>query len=84
MTCKGICIRHKASGRYFNGHKRCQQCEIFIKCNGVLCPCCGYKLRSRPRNFSNTKLRKKLLGDQKNRNIRSLSAECLKKRTAIV
>jgi hypothetical protein len=31
MTCKGICIRHKASGRYFYGHKRCQQCEIFIK-----------------------------------------------------
>jgi hypothetical protein len=57
MTCKGICIRHKASGRYIYGHKRCQQCEIFIKCNGVRCPCCGYKLRSRPRNFSNTKLR---------------------------
>ncbi len=57
MTCKGICIRDKASGRYIYGHKRCQQCEIFIKCNGVRCPCCGYKLRSKPRNFSNTKLR---------------------------
>jgi hypothetical protein len=57
MTCKGICIHHKASGRYIYGHKHCQQCEIFIKCNGVRCPCCGYKLRSRPREFSNTKLR---------------------------
>ena len=59
MTCKGICIRDKASGRYANGHKRCQQCEIFIKCNGVRCPCCGYKLRGRPRNSSNTKLRER-------------------------
>ena len=36
MTCKGICIRHKAhkpyrSGRYANGQKRCQICELFIK-----------------------------------------------------
>ena len=57
MTCKGICIRHKVSGRYIYGHKRCQKCEIFIKWNGPRCPCCGYKLRNRPRNFSNTMLR---------------------------
>lgn len=44
MHCKGICLRHKASCRYIYEHKRCQQCEIFIKCNGVQCPCCGYKL----------------------------------------
>ena len=36
MTCKGICMRHKAqkpvgSGRYASGQKRCQICEIFIK-----------------------------------------------------
>jgi hypothetical protein len=36
MTCKGICIRHKAqnpahSGRYAAGQKRCQVCEIFIR-----------------------------------------------------
>ena len=53
MPCKGICIRHKALGRYNSEHKRCQQCEIFIKWNGLRCPCCGYKLRTRPRNFSN-------------------------------
>ena len=34
MTCKGICIRHKAqkpvgSGRYALGQRRCQICEIF-------------------------------------------------------
>ena len=56
MTCKGICIRHKAqkpvgSGRYASGQKRCQICEIFIKWDGLWCPCCGYRLRTRPRNI---------------------------------
>jgi hypothetical protein len=55
MTCKGICIRHKAqkpvgSGRYVSGQKRCQICEIFIKWDGLWCPCCGYRLRTKPRN----------------------------------
>ena len=31
MTCKGICMRHKASCRYATGNKHCQVCEIFIK-----------------------------------------------------
>src|SRR5438067_11185565 len=56
MTCKGICIRHKAqkpvgSGRYATGQKRCQICEIFIKWEGLWCPCCGYRLRTKPRNL---------------------------------
>ena len=56
MVCKGICIRHKASGpissgRYATGQKRCQICEIFIKWDGLWCPCCGYRLRIRPRLF---------------------------------
>jgi hypothetical protein len=56
MVCKGICIRHKAhkpvgSGRYATGNKRCQICEIFIKWDGLSCPCCGYKLRIGPRNM---------------------------------
>ncbi|PWU80745.1 MAG: hypothetical protein DLM72_10635 [Candidatus Nitrosopolaris wilkensis] len=56
MTCKGICVRHKAqkpvgSGRYANGQKRCQICEIFMKWDGLWCPCCGYRLRTRPRNL---------------------------------
>jgi hypothetical protein len=63
MVCKGICIRHKAhkpvgSGRYANGQKRCQICELFIKWNGLSCPCCGYKLRIGPRHSKfKTKLR---------------------------
>ena len=50
MPCKGICIRYKNSGRYYaTGNKRCQHCTLFIKWDGILCPCCGYKLRTRPR-----------------------------------
>jgi rRNA maturation endonuclease Nob1 len=59
MTCKGICIRHKASGRYAAGHKRCQVCELFIQWEGLFCPCCGSRLRIGPRNIKfKTKLRK--------------------------
>ena len=55
MTCKGICLRHRApkpiqSGRYASGQKRCQGCEIFIEWACLWCPCCGFRLRTRPRN----------------------------------
>ena len=56
MTCKGICLSLKAQkpvgvGRYAAGQKRCQACEIFIKWDGLWCPCCGYRLRTKPRNM---------------------------------
>jgi hypothetical protein len=57
MVCKGICIRHKAlkpvgqGGRYGTGQKRCQICEIFLNWDALWCPCCGYRLRTRPRNL---------------------------------
>ena len=52
MSCKGICIRHKAaSNNYANGQKRCQICEMFIKWDGLSCPCCGCRLRNGPRSF---------------------------------
>jgi hypothetical protein len=65
LTCKGICVRHKAqkptgTGRYASGQKRCQICEIFIKWDGLWCPCCGYRLRTRPRNL---KYKAKLRGE---------------------
>ena len=55
MTCKGICLRHKApkptqSGRYASGQKRCQPRDIFIKWDMLWCPCCGLRLRTKPRN----------------------------------
>ena len=65
MVCKDVCIRHKASGpisygRYATGQKRCQICEIFIKWDGIFCPCCGCRLRIGPRLFKHkAKLRMK-------------------------
>lgn len=55
MTCNGICKKYKATGspaqgRYSNGYKRCQRCEIYIKWKGLHCPCCGSRLRIKPRN----------------------------------
>ena len=55
MVCKGICTRHKASRpktgmRYLTGQKRCQGCQILIHWQGTWCPCCGYRLRIKPRN----------------------------------
>ncbi|AFU57941.1 zinc finger C2H2 domain-containing protein [Candidatus Nitrososphaera gargensis Ga9.2] len=67
MTCKGICVRHRApkptnAGRYSTGQKRCQVCEIFIKWDGLWCPCCGYRLRTKPRNLKyKAKLREKMI-----------------------
>lgn len=55
MSCKGICHRYKAKklsnlSWYGSGQGRCQTCGIFIKYDGVFCPCCGYRLRKKPRN----------------------------------
>ncbi len=69
MTCKGICTRYKAqkpvgTGRYASGQKRCQICEIFIKWEGLWCPCCGYRLRTKPRNLKyKAKLRARVEAD---------------------
>src|SRR5690349_18351020 len=51
MTCKGTCIRHKVSGRYVNGHKRCQHCNVIMKYEALNCPCCGCQLGARPTHF---------------------------------
>ena len=32
------------------GQRRYQVCQIFINWPGFFCPCCGYKLRTKPRN----------------------------------
>ena len=73
MACKGICIRHKASGRYAAGSKRCHQCNLFIKWDGLLCPCCGCRLRTGPRHFKfKTKLRKQRAIEEQAKKIRIL------------
>jgi hypothetical protein len=46
-----ICHHHKAQersgGKYANGQKRCQVCQIYMKCDGLRCPCCKSKLRTK-------------------------------------
>lgn len=69
MTCKGICIQYKAPkhfgiGRYISGQKRCKNCEIFIRWEGIWCPCCGCKLRLKSRN---KKFKTKLLDFKENK-----------------
>jgi hypothetical protein len=55
MTCKGICVHHQAQkptnglSRYLDGQKRCQVCQLYIKWDGIWCPCCSTKLRLSPR-----------------------------------
>jgi DNA-directed RNA polymerase subunit RPC12/RpoP len=56
MSCRGICNRFKAkkpnasSSRYIHGQKRCQVCEEWMNYDGSNCPCCGIKLRTKPRS----------------------------------
>jgi len=75
MTCKGICPRYKAqkpvgTGRYASGQRRCQICEIFIKREGLWCPCCGYRLRTKPRNLKyKAKLRARVNAEAKNESV---------------
>jgi len=64
MQCNGSCKNYKATsnthvgGRYEQGQKRCNRCEIYIKWDGLWCPCCGYLLRTKPRG---TKLKRRIL-----------------------
>jgi len=58
-TCKGQCKLHQAfrnkgkftTGRYSEGQKRCQRCEIYLWWDGIFCPCCNTRLRTKPRNM---------------------------------
>jgi len=57
LSCKGVCDKYKADkpvgiGRYASGQRRCQICEIYMHWNGLWCPCCGYRLRCKPRNVT--------------------------------
>jgi hypothetical protein len=73
MTCKGVCIRHRAQrpsgsfGRYAAGQKRCQVCAMFMKWDGLWCPCCGCRVRTKPRN-SKFKQKLKTIRKEHNKN----------------
>jgi hypothetical protein len=58
MVCRDICKEYKFTRTdpsskqiYLDGAKRCNSfCMLFIRYEGSFCPCCGMKLRTRPRN----------------------------------
>ena len=64
MTCNGVCVaKHGARrcrlrsnggarGGYSAGEKKCATCQVSIKSHDQLCPCCGYKLRTKARGGS--------------------------------
>lgn len=54
MSCNGSCQKYRAkkpdkNGRYSEGQKRCNICDLFMIWDGLFCPCCNYQLRSKPR-----------------------------------
>lgn len=55
MVCKGRCAPYRAArfhrgvSRYGDDIKRCVTCAIYVKWEGVFCPCCHNKLRVSPR-----------------------------------
>ena len=70
LTCKGSCkIQHEVKNVVRgekNGFKRCTICSLYIKWEGVYCPCCGVKLKMSP---TNNKARKAYRERQSVRNI---------------
>lgn len=53
-SCKGLCnrIQSKPFGnvrKYDSGYKRCSYCNVFMKINGLRCPCCALILRTKSR-----------------------------------
>ena len=55
--CRGICKQYKnhvkpTDGNYYDKQEncRCSMCEMYMKWEGMFCPCCGYRVRRRPRS----------------------------------
>ena len=52
--CKEFQAQKPSSGkRYFLGQKRCQSCEEWLLYEGVFCPCCKQRLRTKPKSRKN-------------------------------
>jgi|LWDU01.1.fsa_nt_gi rRNA maturation endonuclease Nob1 len=63
LTCKGVCFNpeyaYKKTIRNITKtpYKKCSKCCLFIKYEGVFCPCCGVKLSNRAANNKSRKKR---------------------------
>lgn len=64
VQCRGLCMSQYAivgtrSGRgghpyaYSTGIKRCTCCSVWIRWDGLRCPCCSHLLRTGSRNARN-------------------------------
>lgn len=61
LVCKGQCIvkyetKKTVAKARENGYKRCSKCLVFIKYEGIYCPCCGVRLKNSPRNNKSRKI----------------------------
>lgn len=55
------------NSRYIDGQGRCQTCDLYVLWNlDSYCPCCGTKLRTRPRSRSHKEQYKKIIIQQTN------------------
>ena len=57
MICRNIICKaeqyqpkKKVRGAAAQGYRRCSVCEIFLKYQGVYCPCCSNRMRVTPNN----------------------------------
>lgn len=55
LGCKGLCVRYDKIGggkqsAYQLGYKRCSVCSLYIRFDGIHCPCCKFPLRSKKRS----------------------------------
>ena len=61
LICKGQCIikyetKKTVANARENGYKRCSKCLVFMKYEGIYCPCCGVRLKNSPRNNKSRKV----------------------------
>lgn len=55
-ACKGYCVDYvnpvnPMNGNYYTDwhNCRCSICSKYLEWDGIYCPCCGYRVRRRPR-----------------------------------
>ena len=55
MSCRDLCLRivadnrwHRGFSPYASGLKYCRHCEVWLKVDGIKCPCCRKRLRMTP------------------------------------
>lgn len=56
QICKGTCTnpeyetKKTVRGPLREKYRKCSKCCVFLKYQGIFCPCCGVRLKHSPRN----------------------------------